>query len=312
MTKILTTSVAAYNAEPFLNRCIDSLLIQEIINEIEIIIVNDGSTDNTLEIAQNYHTKYPDSIKLINKINGGYGSATNCAIDIASGKYFKILDADDWFNSEALITFIKFLENSDSDLVITHFSKEDALNAYSYPIRYEGIAFEEKYAFSSFCILDAIGEPGFAMHAMTYCTEILRKDNFHISECYYSDVDYSIYPLVHVHSLVFVDIVLYRYQIGREGQSVSHEGLIKHFDDHLSVCKKLVDYYTDYYSKQDSILSLNIGYKTASVMFNVISVIKSHIYTYNAELGMKLMGEFLNYLHEKDEDLFELAMERAR
>lgn len=308
--KILTISVAAYNMEAYLNRCIDSLLIPEICSDIEIIIVNDGSTDNTLQIACHYQEIYSNTVSVIDKQNGGYGSATNCAIDAASGIYFKVLDADDWFDKEALIYFIDFLKKSDINLVITHYSKELEEGEKSYPIRQNGIEYEKKYDFQEFCILDMTGEPRFAMHAMTYRTDVLQKTNFKVSDCYYSDVDYSVYPLVYVKSLVFVDIVLYKYSIGREGQSVSSSGLVKHFDDHLFVCKKLVDYYSKYHSKNDSILSLNIGYNTAAITFHIISIITNYLYSNDKNQAAKKLKDFLIFLQNSDDDLYELAKER--
>lgn len=310
--KILTISVAAYNMESYLNRCVDSILIPDLISDIEVIIVNDGSTDNTLEIACHYQELYPDVVKIINKQNGGYGSATNSAMEAASGLYFKVLDADDWFDKSALIYFIYFLKTSNSDLIITHYSKEIEVKKASYPIRLKGIEYEKIYNFREFCILDVIGEPRFAMHTMTYKTDILQSNNIKVSECYYSDVDYSVYPLTYVKSLVFIDIVLYKYSIGREGQSVSSSGLIKHFDDHLFVCKKLVDYYSEYHSKSDSILSLNIGYNTAAITFHIISIITNYLYSHDKIRAINELDNFLGYLRNSDDDLYELAKERVK
>jgi len=309
--KLLTISVAAYNMEAYLNRCVDSLLIPEICSDIEVIIVNDGSTDKTLGIALEYQNNFPDTIKVINKPNGGYGSATNCAIDAATGEYFKILDADDWFDKKAFKFFICFLKKSNNDLVITHYSKENACNNDSYPVCYKGIQFEKTYELEKFCILDMTGESGFAMHTMTYRTEILRKNNFRVSECFYSDVDYSVYPLAYVKSLVFVDVILYKYLIGRDGQSVSCSGLIKHFDDHLYVCKKLIDYYANYHARSESILSLNIGYNAATITFHVINIIFHYLFNYDKMFAERTLNEFIDFLQGRDSDIYELAEERV-
>lgn len=309
--KILTISVAAYNMESYLNRCVDSILIPDLISDIEVIIVNDGSTDNTLEIACHYQELYPDVVKIIDKQNGGYGSATNCAMEVASGLYFKVLDADDWLDKDALKYCINFLNTTDSDLVITNYSKELEISKKSYPIRISGIEYEKNYNFQEFCILDMTGEPRFAMHSITYRTDILQRNNIKVSECYYSDVDYSVYPLTYIKSLVFIDVVLYKYSIGREGQSVSSSGLIQHFEDHLFVCKKLVDYYSEYHSKSDSILSLNIGYNTAAITFHIISIITSYLYSHDKIRAVNELNNFLEYLSNSDDDLYELAKERV-
>ena len=131
---------------------------------------------------------------------------------------------------------------------------------------------KKEYDFTNFCIKEQTGEFGFAMHSITYKTSLLKINNFHVSECYYSDVDYSVYPLVNIKSLVFVDIVLYKYYVGRDGQSVSSSGLITHISDHIYVCKKLIDYYSYVHSKSNSSISLNIGYNALNVAYNILSV----------------------------------------
>ena len=101
MNKILTVVMPSYNAEPYLCETIPTILASEFVNDVELIIVNDGSKDNTLEIARDFEKKYPNTIRVIDKENGGHGSAINVGIEAASGKYFKIIDADDWVDTKA-------------------------------------------------------------------------------------------------------------------------------------------------------------------------------------------------------------------
>ena len=106
MSKILTVSVAAYNVEAFLKKTLDSCIIPEIMDDLEVIIEDDGSTDGTAALAQSYVDQYPSCFRLIQKPNGGYGSTVNRSIVEATGKYFKLLDGDDWFDQEGLIELI--------------------------------------------------------------------------------------------------------------------------------------------------------------------------------------------------------------
>ena len=102
MEKILSVSIASYNVEKFIRKALDSCCIPEIMDRLEVIVVNDGSTDSTLEIAREYETKYPETFRVIDKINGGYGSTVNASIRVAAGRYFRLLDGDDWFDRDGL------------------------------------------------------------------------------------------------------------------------------------------------------------------------------------------------------------------
>ena len=109
--KILSIAIPVYNTEKYIKRCMDSILLKEIIDDIEIILVNDGSKDNSINIMNEYKDSYPQSVVVIDKENGGHGSTINAALTVASGKYFRVLDSDDWFDSIDFITFVKNLKN---------------------------------------------------------------------------------------------------------------------------------------------------------------------------------------------------------
>ena len=106
--KIITVTVPSYNAKDYLDRCLTSFITdcEEINNKIEVLIVNDGSTDETERVASQYVQKHPEMFRLINKENGGHGSGINTGITNANGKYFKIVDADDWVNKEAFGKYV--------------------------------------------------------------------------------------------------------------------------------------------------------------------------------------------------------------
>ena len=120
MEKILTISIAAYNVENYIKKTLDSLIIEEILPKLEIFVIDDGGTDGTADIVEKYANKYPASISLIHKDNGGYGSTVNWSIEHATGKYFKLLDGDDWFESRNLTDYISRLEKSTADAVISN------------------------------------------------------------------------------------------------------------------------------------------------------------------------------------------------
>ncbi len=119
MQKLLTVVVPAYNAEKYLKHNLDSLCIDGVLDELEIIVVDDGSTDNTADIIDSYADKYPQTIIPIHKENGGHGSGINTGIKHATGKYFRVIDADDWADAKDLRGLIKFIkDNLDKDIDI--------------------------------------------------------------------------------------------------------------------------------------------------------------------------------------------------
>lgn len=244
--KILSIGIAAYNMEKYLRRCIDSLLIPEI-DKLEIIIVNNASTDSTPEIAQEYYNKYPNSIKVINiDVNGHYGKAVNHALKNATGKYFKLLDADDWYDTNALITLVDILSHNDVDLIITNMSKEFADGRKSKMI----IAQNVKYGEIIMRGTDEFKKINFsahiAMHKITYRTSILHNMHFTMTENIpYVDNEYAYYPFEHINSVLFVKIILYKYFIGREGQTVNTNTLIKHSSAHLQIINEMLNNYTE-------------------------------------------------------------------
>lgn len=224
MGKILSVCVPSYNMEKYLNRCIDTFLVPEVIDQLEIIIVNDGSTDGTLAIANEYKEKYPQSIVVIDKPNGHYGSCVNASLKVATGKYFRIVDADDWVDSNALVQFVEALEKFDVDCVCTkrtlhNFNDNTVTSDDSKGITFQGCLDLNK---------DHFPIQYLRMHNLTYSMSLLRRIHYTQTEgvCY-TDTEYSYTPLSYAQKVAFVDVSLYQYFVGRGDQSMSQEVLKK-------------------------------------------------------------------------------------
>ena len=130
--KLLSVVIPTYNMQTFLCRCLDSITHNNVPDSLEIIVVNDGSTDNSLAIMQEYADKRPDIVNIINKPNGHYGSCINAALKIATGKYFRILDADDWFDTDGLIELLGELRKADADIAVSAYKKHRKTRSISY------------------------------------------------------------------------------------------------------------------------------------------------------------------------------------
>ncbi len=242
MEKILSIAIPAYNVEKYLEQCLRSFEVEEILNKIEVLIINDGSKDKTPEIARKYCEKYPDTYYLYNKENGGHGSGINYGIRYATGKYFKVVDGDDWLNTEELPEFITTLENTNADIVAADFlCIQDET----------GVVLGEKYCttkddhYGKICDLSK-GEVGdvIKMHALTIRTDILQKHDIVIDEhCYYVDCEYITYPVPYVTTVYFYHKFIYMYRLGRNGQSMDIRSMQKNRAQHMHVLESLLRFY---------------------------------------------------------------------
>ena len=262
--KTLSISIAAYNVEEFLKNTLDSLVAPEIMDDIEVLIIDDGSKDNTAAIGKEFVDKYPNSFKVISKPNGGYGSTINAAIDAANGQYFKTLDGDDWYDTENLVRFVKDLKNMSADLILTPFTM-----VYEGTGEKQVISMERKYQEKNITF-EQLPEALYSkikMHSVTYKTSILKENNIRIGEhCFYTDIEYISFPIVYVNDVNFLDYSIYQYRIGLEGQSVSDEGFRKHYKDHLRVVDRILEFYT--INKENG-----LSKEKATFLFNILKAL---------------------------------------
>lgn len=245
MMKTLTIVVPTYNIDQFLDQCLRSFVVPELMPELEVLVINDGSTDGSLKIAQQYEEKYPDVFRVITKENGGHGSTINRGIEEASGKYFKVVDGDDWVLAEGFKNLISFLKTSAADMILSHYYwVDDATGKRSTEVSEvcPGAPYGAEMRFHE--ISDQIF---FKMHAITYKTEVLRKVPDKIDEhCYYVDMEYMTFPLPYVNTVAVIPDYVYMYRVGLAGQSVSIENMQKRCGQHEKVLEHLLKYYDTY------------------------------------------------------------------
>lgn len=230
--------VPVYNVENYIEKCLDSL-INQTLKDIEIIIVNDGSKDNTLDKAIALRNQFPGSIVVVDKENGGYGSTINESIKLAKGKYYKLLDGDDWFKTENLIKFIDFLRTCDADIVISPYCR----------VSDKEILFDNHQEIGNTTIkIDSLlmNNAGFVMHEITIKTEVFRAFNKTITEhCFYTDVEFTCNSFISANTIARFEDSIYCYRIDVEGQSISLNGLRKHSEDHPKVINKVFSTYME-------------------------------------------------------------------
>ena len=255
--KILTIVVPTYNMEKYLSRCLDSMLINNSRKEsLEILVVNDGSKDSSMSIAKDYEKKYPDIVKAIDKENGNYGSCVNRGLKEATGKYFRILDADDTFQMCALESMLNALPTTEEDMLVTRYSYLYDLTNERKRIEPKNVVYGKKY--ESFDVSLDDNDVILSMHAVTYKTTLLKDIALRLDEgVSYTDLEYVYFPQKYIKSLRFFDIDLYEYHIGREGQTVDPRSQAKSIKSFLTVTKRLVDDYVSDYKKSNPIVQNN-------------------------------------------------------
>lgn len=244
--KILSIAVPCYNSEAYMEKCIDSLLVGG--EEVEILIVDDGSKDGTTEIADRYQEKYPTIVKAVAKSNGGHGDAVNCGLEHATGKYFKVVDSDDWVDEEALLKVLDTIkgfvkDESEVDMVIANYVYEKVGMTHKKVIRYDNVL-PENQIFKWEDIGHFRLDQYILMHSVIYRTEMLKLCQLELPKhTFYVDNIYVYYPLPHVRTLYYMNVDLYRYFIGREDQSVNEKVMISRIDQQLFVTKKMISMY---------------------------------------------------------------------
>lgn len=258
MTKLLSIIIPTYNMAALLPRCLDSLVKAEgAARYLEAIVVNDGSKDNSLAVAQDWQQQYPEVVTVIDKPNGNYGSTINAALPVAQGKYVKVLDSDDWFDTQVLSQFLQQLagmEKSEEevDMIETHFTQLGAKENYEV-IRYNTMG-REPFAYGKVYNMDEVLSSGyirqFLMHAITYRTELLRRIGYRQTEgISYTDTEWASHPIYHVQTILFLDLNLYQYNLDREGQTMDPRIIMRSISQMQRVLDSLLSYFDQHYDQ---------------------------------------------------------------
>lgn len=256
--KLLTLAIAAYNMQDYLERCLDSVTRSDVPDTLEVIVVNDGSKDKTSEIAHQYEKKYNKIIRVIDKENGHYGSCINKALEVATGKYFRPLDADDWFNTDALISLLSLLDNNNNDLIITTHTNYLPNNVIKHITIPKSISVNKQYDLRQLDFEKEKIDCFLKMHTMTYKTSILKSIPLQLNTgISYTDSEYCMFPLDKSESVIFYNLDLYQYNLSREGQTMQKEIIIKSTKPFYQISMKMTDYFIKNYNNNNNIVRSN-------------------------------------------------------
>ncbi|MBZ4663436.1 MAG: glycosyltransferase [Caloramator sp.] len=301
--KVLTIAIPCYNSASYMERAIESLLVGS--DDIEILIINDGSKDNTAIIADEYEKKYPNIIRAIHKKNGGHGDVVNTGLKYATGMYYKVLDSDDWFDKKSFIKVLDVLRSMANkpepiDMLITNYVYEKVSIGKSKSINYKSAMPEERIF-----TWDDIGafkiSQNILMHSVIYRTKILRNCNLELPKhTFYVDNIFVFKPLPYVKTMYYINVDLYRYFIGREDQSVNEKIMIGRIDQQIKVTKIMIDLYDPTQIESKKLRKYMTQYLTMMMTVSTVLLLKS-----NTVENLNKKDELWNYLRSKNKNLYE-------
>ena len=243
--KLLTFAVPCYNSQDYMENCVESLLTGG--EDVEIIIVNDGSKDRTAEIADRFAAQYPTIVKVVHQENGGHGEAVNTGIRNATGLFFKVVDSDDCVTESAYKKILEVIEETTRagttlDMLISNFVYDKQGVKRKKVMKYT-TALPENRIFTWNDVKHFHKGQYMLMHSVIYRTQILRECNLELPKhTFYVDNIFVFNPLPYVKNMYYLNVNFYRYYIGREDQSVNEEVMIRRIDQQVKVNKLMIDY----------------------------------------------------------------------
>ena len=240
MEKILSVIIPSYNSQGFLDTCIPSLANREVLDELDIIIVNDGSQDHTAAVAEKYCRMYPGSVRLISQENKGHGGALNTGCAAAVGKYLKAIDADDWVITENLPAFVEKLRGCTADVVLTHYHMNNITTGEVAAWKCFAEA-GRTYTFREIVERWKDFDRVLTFHGIAYRTDFYREKGIKLSEhIFYEDNEYATIPCCYAESILPLDLFVYEYRVGDVQQSVSDENQLKRIGHTQAVLERLI------------------------------------------------------------------------
>lgn len=298
--KLLSIVVPCYNSMSYMSKCIDSLLIGG--DEVEIIIVNDGSTDETLTIANEYQKAFPQMVKVINQENKGHGGALNSGLKYASGLFFKVVDSDDWVDAtsyEKILKVLREFQEEFPDMVISNFIYDKQGKKHKAVMNYRSV-FPQEQLFTWDQMKPLRKGRYLLMHSVIYRTSVLKECELELPEhTFYVDNIFVYQPLPYVKKLYYIDVDFYHYFIGRDDQSVNEKVHTQRINQQIFVNKLMIDIMSQANIKSERLRQYMISYLE---ICTAISSILLLILGTKADFEKK--HELWDYLKGKDTNLY--------
>lgn len=292
---VLTIAVPTFNMDWCLKKNLSTYCDPRLSGKIEILCLNNASEDHSKEIITSFTERMPQIFHLLDRDSRGYGSSINNAIQAASGQYFRIVDADDWVDTEELVRLVEKLESCSCDVVLTDYTIINMQDGSSTPVCVgnQGVPYGE--VLSSLCIPSKTLP---SIHATTYRTELLRETGFQMQDgIFFVDEEYVVLPYLHVKTVVYEPFNVYRYQVANPEQSTSPKNRGKYYGHREKVLKRLLKEY--YHAQAAGCSEDRLQYCHERIRRGVGDHFTTlYIYVDNAKNGRKLAYQWMRYLQQ--------------
>lgn len=299
--KLLTFAIPCYNSQDYMENCIKSLLPGG--DDVEILVIDDGSKDSTPEIADAYAKKYPGIVRAIHQENGGHGEAVNAGIRNATGLFFKVVDSDDWVDAEAYAKILDKLRDlaggaKTLDMFVANYVYEKEGAKHKKVMHYSFLPKERMFTWSE---VGHIHKGQYIlMHSVIYRTQLLRDCGLELPKhTFYVDNIYVYTPLPSVKNMYYMDVDFYRYFIGREDQSVNEKVMIGRIDQQIRVNKIMVDEFDLWKIQNRKLRRYMFNYLEIITVISTIMLIRS-----GTEENLEKKRKLWSYIKDKDLRLF--------
>ena len=300
--KLLSIAIPCYNSQEYIERCIKSLLPGG--NDVEIIVVDDGSYDMTPEIADAYEKKYPEIIKSIHQENGGHGEAVNTGLKHATGLFFKVVDSDDWVDLNAyqkILDTLRDIAGSDHtlDMLISNFVYEKEGAKHKKVMKYTS-ALKQDQIFTWSDVRRLHKGQYLLMHSVIYRTKLLKDCGLVLPKhTFYVDNLYVYMPLPYVKTMYYLNVDFYRYFIGRSDQSVNEDIMIRRIDQQIKVNKIMIEAYDLWKIPNKKLRKYMFNYLEIITVISTVLLIRS-----GTKENLEKKRELWRYIKQQDIRLF--------
>lgn len=300
--KLLTAAIPCYNSAAYMSHAIETLLTGG--EDMEILIINDGSKDDTGKIADEYARKYPTIIRAIHQENGGHGEAVNAGIRNATGLFYKVVDSDDWVNEDSLQEVLKVLHDmvqsgTNLDLLIANYVYEKVGVNRKKVMNYR-TALPSSQVFGWDDVRFFRASQYILMHSVVYRTKLLRDCGLELPKhTFYVDNLFVYQPLPYVKTIYYLNTNFYRYFIGREDQSVNEDVMISRIDQQIRVTKCMIESRDVLRIKNKKLKNYMIKYLSIMMTVSSVLLIKS-----GTEENLEKKQELWNYLKGQNPKLY--------